>query len=83
MVLTMLYSVLFTIIYFDAVRGIETFYDTARVSFPYVVLGEAETMHSDHLRAHSCPPAAHTLSNDYLETEHVKSLMCKLNMLLN
>lgn len=61
----------------------ETSYDTARVSFPYIVWGETETMHNDHLRAHSCPPATHTLSNDHLETEHVKCLMCTLHMLLN
>lgn len=70
--------VLFTLIYIDAVKGIEASYDTARVSFPYIVLGETETMHNDHLRAHSCLSAAHTLSNDYLETEHVKCHMFTL-----
>lgn len=83
MLLTMLHSCIIYLIDLDAVRGMETSYDTARVSFPYIVLGETETMHNDHLRAHSCPPAAHTLSNDYLETEHVKYLMCTLHMLLN
>ncbi|KAL8107220.1 hypothetical protein AgCh_023872 [Apium graveolens] len=67
-------------------RGMETSYDTARVSFPYVVLGETETMHNDHLRAHSCPPAAHTLSNDYLETEHInirKSSCSDISCIIN
>ncbi|KAK1367827.1 RNA polymerase sigma factor sigC [Heracleum sosnowskyi] len=67
-------------------RGMETSYDTARVSFPYIVWGETETMHNDYLRAHSCPPAAHTLSNDYLETEHInmrKSSCADISCIIN
>lgn len=67
-------------------KGMEASYDTARVSFPYIVLGETETMHNDHLRAHSCPSAAHTLSNDYLETEHIiirKSTCADISCIIN
>lgn len=53
-------------------RSKETSYDSARVTFAFVISCQSEALYNDPLKAHRCSTAPQTLENDYSEMEDIK-----------
>ncbi|GMQ03582.1 hypothetical protein CsSME_00049335 [Camellia sinensis var. sinensis] len=53
-------------------RSKETSYDSARVTFAFVISCQSEASYNGPLKAHRCPTAPQTSENDYSEMEDIK-----------